>query len=104
MSYKDYTDGVWEVRTAEKDSKCPAKHIVTFTGPETQVTLHCDKETPYSAGEYKSVSDTIESMEYVIRMIEGGPKPQIEFALQGSVVAGSWTAEDQGSWLEPEDV
>ncbi|HKI06581.1 MAG TPA: hypothetical protein VKK31_31685 [Thermoanaerobaculia bacterium] len=103
MSYKDYTDGVWEVQTAEKDSKCPAKHIVTFTGPETQVILHCNEETPYSDGEYKSASDTIESMEYVIRMMKGGPKPQIEFALRSSAVAASWTAEDQASWREPED-
>ena len=106
MSYEDYLRPWTVLAPVETFAKCQPGETVTFKGTQDSIVIFCGARQPYGEGEYDNDSRAIRSKkagEYVISMAEAGTgRARIAFTPDGSV-AGSWTAEDQSPWPEPED-
>jgi len=114
MALGDYVDRRWKVIQAEIGSACEEKDDVAFLGqlsppdnPPDKVTTRCTRANENIVsfdGQYDANTNTINGVtdggQYEIRMVEvkSGQKPQVKFTQQGGSFAGSWTAEDNGSW------
>jgi hypothetical protein len=112
MALGDYVDRRWKVIQAEMGS-CEKGDDVAFLGklspPGTpdKVMTRCTRNNENIDsfdGQYDKDTDTINGVTnggaYEIRMVEVAPdqKRQVKFTQQGGSRAGSWTAEDNGSW------
>jgi hypothetical protein len=112
MTLGDYVDTRWKVIQAD-GSSCQKDDDVRFIGklgsPGTpdMVMIRCTRKDETIAsfdGQYDQDTHGINGVtndgEYEIRMVEVEPdqKPRIKFTQQGGPRAGSWTAEDNGSW------
>lgn len=106
MSYDDYLRPWKVLPPVDPSAKCQPEETVTFEGTADKVMITCGNRRPYGEGAYDEVSDTIKSKQaggYVISMGEAGTgRARITLTPDGSV-AGSWTAEDQSPWPEPEE-
>jgi len=95
MPYEDYTKE-WTVIMNGESSLCKEGQKVEILGLPTEVNISCGDENFYGIGRYDKDTNTIKGMkdEYEIHMvlcIKLIPKTE-------SLIAGSWTAEDQGPW------
>jgi|GEM_PF-5965860 len=101
MPYKDFTDRTWKVCQSDAPTRCQVNEIVTFFGPENDVTVQCNKDHPYGPAAYfpendkngERIEGTVELEKYKITITDTVPKYRILAAFTG-VVGGSWTAED----------
>jgi hypothetical protein len=101
MAYKDFTDRTWRVCKSDAPTRCQVNDIVTFFGPENDVTVQCNQDHSYGPGEYFSENDKngerieglVEQEKYTITITDTVPKYRILAAFTG-VAGGSWTAED----------
>lgn len=101
MPYKDFTDRTWVVCRSDTPTRCKVDEIITFSGPENDVTVQCNQDHPYGPGKYfpehdkngERIEGTLELDRYRITITDTVPKYRILAAFAG-VVGGSWTAED----------
>ncbi len=98
MPLVDYAGRIWKVIHVEGDPPCQVGDDVTFPvklGESNDVTVSCSREgaTTTFNGRYDTGSDTIKVDGYEIRMVLC-----IKLMTTEGLIAGSWTAEDQGPW------
>jgi hypothetical protein len=95
MSFENFKKD-WTVIMNDESSLCKEGQKVEILGLPTGININCENKNFYGLGVYDKDTNTIKSVngEYEIRMvlcIKFMPKTE-------GLIAGSWTAEDQGPW------